>query len=315
MLQKTTVTILALGALLMGSFALAQTDSTSSPQANTPPIIKPLPVVFPIAELGGCTSKEACKAYCEDVTHRDACYAYAQTHGLMRADEVARARAFIKESYLNERGASSSVEAILAAKGGPGGCTTRDACKTFCDDPANSNVCLLFAKEHKLMTTEQIGLAKKLAGQVGPGGCKGEGCKTYCQNSEHQQVCIEFARQNGFISEDDATQRLEHMQLSSTTRPLPPLNAKERERTGSTTSPGRLPPKPNTASTTRPGVFNGNQRPPQPAGSSSTQNIDYSKPPYHCTPAQAAEGACESPSTASEQGGSLFFAILHFFGI
>ncbi len=51
---------------------------------------------FPIADLGGCTDKDACRAYCDDPTHRDACFTFAQTHGLMSQSEVERARAYIQ---------------------------------------------------------------------------------------------------------------------------------------------------------------------------------------------------------------------------
>lgn len=292
--------MLAFGALLTGSIALAQTGST------TPPAFRPLPVTFPITELGGCTGKEACRVYCEDAAHRDACYAYAEAHGLMRAEEIQKARQFIKEHAsstpkmipgLPLRGnASSSIDAILAEGGGPGGCTTRDACKIFCNDPANSTVCLQFAKDHKLMTEREIELAKKLHSQVGPGGCQGEQCKQYCSDREHSQVCITFARQNGFISKDDADKRLEMMKMSSTTPRLLPINEDGRK-IGSTTAPRPDLIKPfkdaRGASTTGPNLFKEPQRPPQPQ-----------KPPH------PTEG-----SSTNEQSSSIFLAILHFFGL
>lgn len=307
MLNKTIVTALALGALLTGSVALAQTNTGSTTPPQPPPVFKPLPVIFPITELGGCTSKEACRVYCETAAHHDACFAYAKTHGLMRAEEIEKARQFIKERAsstpkmipgLPLRGnASSSIEAILAAGGGPGGCTTRDACKTYCDDTAHSAECLAFAKAHNLMTGPEIERAKKLHDQVGPGGCKGEQCKEYCKDSEHIQVCVTFAEQNGFISNGDAERRLERVKFASTTRPLPIKPDGER---GPAT--GAFKPNPklngeNHGSTTKP-FINSAGTAPRP--------FNEKVPPPPPRPAA---------SSSDEQGGSIFFAILHFFGI
>lgn len=335
MLYKTLATGLALGALLTGSVAFAQTSS------STPPA----PAVFPIAELGGCASKEACKLYCDESANKDACLAYAEKRGLMRKDEIEKARTFLKARIASstpaiKRIASTTLDAILAEKGGPGGCTTREACKLYCDDTANSATCLEFAKTHKLMTAAQIELAKKLRAQVGPGGCKGEECKNYCADVSHEQVCLEFAKTNGFISKDEAEKRA--LRIASTTRMLPPNMGSTTLRNGSTTSP-RKPelrpenklenrPENKVGSSTRPQVFKEMQKPalpPKPATQNTStgtnadgSNIDYSKPPYHCTPAQAEEGACDEdrfpgykPAPGSEQGGSIFLSILRFFGL
>lgn len=293
-LKKTIVTALALGALVTAGAALAQTNDTGS---TTPPhLTAPLSVVFPIAELGGCTSKDACRVYCDDPANHDACFAYAQTHGLMHKDEVDRARAYLQAHPIVRKivqsVASSTVDAILATQGGPGGCTTRDACKTFCNDAANSAVCLQFAKDHKLMSVQEIEKAKKLHAQVGPGGCKGEECKIFCQDNTHQRVCVAFAEQNGFISKDEATKRLEITKISSTTKQFLPIHV-DGERMGSTTTQKpKLNGDTHLASTTRPNTFKEPQRPPQPQ-----------KPPH------PTEG-----SSTSEQSGSVFFSILHFFG-
>src|SRR3989344_6043017 len=75
------------GTLLAASIAFAQSEppSTSSGQAT---------IIFPIAELGDCNSKEECKTYCDDSTNAEACLSFAETHGLMLKAEVEKARAF-----------------------------------------------------------------------------------------------------------------------------------------------------------------------------------------------------------------------------
>jgi hypothetical protein len=297
--QKTIVTALALGALLTGTLALAQTPSTgstSSPQAGTP-AFKPLPVIFPISELGGCGSKEACRVYCDIDTNHDACFAYAQTHGIMRADEIQKAREFLKAHSASStaprpgpRSPNASIDAVLATQGGPGGCTTREACKTYCDEQANADGCLKFAQAHNLMSADQISMARKLQAQIGPGGCKGAQCKEYCADSEHEQVCVAFAQQNGFISKDDAEQRMQRMQLASTTRPMPPIPVNRDGKIGSSTmpKPDMRPANAVFGTSTRPDGFENIKKPPPP------------KP---------AAGA------SSDQGGSVFMSILRFLGI
>ena len=86
------------------------------------------PVAYPIAQLNNCGSKAECKAYCDIAANRDACYAYAQTHGLMTKDQVALARK-------------------LQSAVGPGGCQG-EACKTYCNDSAHGQLCIAFAQKN-----------------------------------------------------------------------------------------------------------------------------------------------------------------------
>jgi hypothetical protein len=85
-MRRTLIVSGALAAFFAASIAFAQTAS------STPA----LSVVFPIAELGSCSSKESCKAYCDVAAHQDACLAYAETHGLMKKEDTDKARIVIK---------------------------------------------------------------------------------------------------------------------------------------------------------------------------------------------------------------------------
>ncbi len=83
-------------------------------------------------------------------------------------------------------------------------CQNKNDCKNFCDDPKNSDVCFAFAKQHNLMTPEEISNAKKFqgAGMVGPGGCKGQtACEQYCGDPAHLEECTAFAEKNGIMSD------------------------------------------------------------------------------------------------------------------
>lgn len=129
MLKKIASTILALGFLLAGSVVFAQTGERS-----VMPIFKPLPVVFPILELGGCDSKSACRVYCNAAANKDACYAYAQPHGLMTRDQVTLAKK-------------------LRAQVGPGGCRGEE-CKTYCQNSDHAQLCVEFARQNGFISKD-----------------------------------------------------------------------------------------------------------------------------------------------------------------
>ena len=149
-----------LGAIFVLSAALA------SAQEST--------VTFPVPELGNCTSKSKCRAYCDDLAHVKECVAFAESHGLMSAGEAKQAREF-------ER---------LGGKG-PGGCTSKDSCESYCEDATHMRQCLDFAKRSGMMSGEELQEAEKVAaylegGGTMPGGCRGEkGCRAYCGDGAH----------------------------------------------------------------------------------------------------------------------------------
>jgi hypothetical protein len=53
-------------------------------------------ITFPVAELGNCADKAACKAYCDDAANLDECVAFASSRGLMNKDESDKAKNFAK---------------------------------------------------------------------------------------------------------------------------------------------------------------------------------------------------------------------------
>lgn len=228
MARKLFLASLSLGVLVPLSFALAQN------------------ITFPIDELGGCNSKDECRAYCEAPANMETCLSFGERNGLMSAEEAARARKLSKlsgpagcrgkecKTYCNdsahfeecrafaqERGLTppggkpprgvkgpqideNRAMQAIEAQGGPGGCKTKDACRTYCSSEGNMKECFAFAKEHKLMSDEDIARAERFANQEGPGGCRGESCKDYCENPEHAEKCIAFAEKNDFIKHEEA---------------------------------------------------------------------------------------------------------------
>ena len=150
-------------------------------------------VTFPVPELGNCTSKSKCRAYCDDLTHVKVCVAFAESHGLISAEEARQAREF-------ER---------LGGKG-PGGCTSKDSCESYCENPEHMRQCLDFAKQAGMMNSEELQEAEKVAayldgGGTMPGGCRGEKkCRAYCEDTAHAEECVAFATKAGFMSEKEA---------------------------------------------------------------------------------------------------------------
>ena len=60
-----------------------------------------------------------------------------------------------------------------------GNCTSKEQCKTYCDDPINHNSCISFAESHGLMNEEEVKIARAIGTQKGPGGGVGLQCKKY----------------------------------------------------------------------------------------------------------------------------------------
>lgn len=91
---------------------------------------KMLPLMRSGKTPGGCRSKAACDAYCDDPAHLDECIAFAEKTGMMSKQEAAMVR---KTGGL-----------------GPGGCRGKMACDAFCSKPANEKTCREFGEKHGL---------------------------------------------------------------------------------------------------------------------------------------------------------------------
>ena len=201
-------------------------------------------ITFPIAELGGCESKEQCKTYCDDPANIEACVAFAESNGLMNRDEAAQARTFAGQTgpggcrgpecrticadpayraeciaFAREHGLvpppqgpqvneptidEDKAMRVVEERGGPGGCRTKDECRAFCDIEGNMETCLAFATEHDLMSPEDLERARKMMTEGGPGGCRGMQCRAYCESPDHAEECLAFAEAQGFIPPEEA---------------------------------------------------------------------------------------------------------------
>lgn len=199
-------------------------------------------ITFPVAELGNCRTKAACKAYCDKEENRKACITFAKKQGLMNEMQAQKAEKavnlppeggpggcknfgqckiycsisdhaqeciqFAREHKLIEE--EEAQEALRMAEiirnrslKLPGNCDSKESCKEYCSQEEHVDECLSFAKEAGMLDERQYEIAKKTRGK-GPGGCKGEECKEYCRDEAHIEECISFAKEHGLISEKEA---------------------------------------------------------------------------------------------------------------
>lgn len=151
-----------------------------------------LEVSYPVAELGNCTDKAACKVYCDEPANVDACLSFAEKNNLMSKDEIKTAKNFKKTGMT-----------------GPGGCKGKDECKTYCSNPVHMDECVTFAEKNGMMSGEKLEEAKKvqaaIAKGIKPPACGGkEACDAYCSSSEHVEECVKFGEAAGIIRKEDA---------------------------------------------------------------------------------------------------------------
>ncbi|MDO8557002.1 MAG: hypothetical protein Q7R98_00875 [Candidatus Jorgensenbacteria bacterium] len=173
----------AVSAVIVSTAVFAQTQTNTASAAN---------IQYPVQELGGCTSEQNCKTYCDDSANINACVSFAEKNNLMSQEDIVMAKKF----------------ATAGAKG-PGGCTSKDSCDAFCNDAANIDECVSFAEQNGMMPPEQLKEAKQVQAAikrgVKPPACGGKkACDSYCQSADHMEECMNFALAAGFMNEQEA---------------------------------------------------------------------------------------------------------------
>lgn len=140
-------------------------------------------ITFPVAELENCADKNACKAYCDELSHADACAAFAKKYGFGDA--------------------RAAQQAAALPNIGPGGCVSASECKKYCDETDHFDECIQFAESSGLLNKKEIQQARK-AITKGPGGCTGiKECKQYCSEEENHLECADYAHRKGQISDSE----------------------------------------------------------------------------------------------------------------
>lgn len=164
-------------------------------------------ITYPIAKLGGCEDRLACKAYCEDENNRVACEEFASNYGISSAPKVDRSE---KMKQVKE-------------DGGPGQCAVgaedpQTSCKAYCDSIEHIDECVAYGKSHGLLTGEQLVEAEKVSsalkrGAKLPKGCTNQSsCKETCENPstiEQAKSCFAFGKEAGLLPDDFNEERAE----------------------------------------------------------------------------------------------------------
>ncbi|MCK5096348.1 MAG: hypothetical protein KAR24_03275, partial [Candidatus Pacebacteria bacterium] len=144
---------------------------------------------------GGCDSVASCEAHCEDLNNIGQCVAFAEKHGLLTGTELAEAK---KIMTALQQGAEL-----------PGGCRDPQECKMYCEDATHMGECLTFAEAAGMMSSEEIGEARRMLPYIEKGETPGQcttksGCENYCANDSNFGECVDFAEKAGFMSVEEA---------------------------------------------------------------------------------------------------------------
>ncbi len=172
-------------------------------------------IQYPVAELGNCKNQSACRSYCDKPENTNVCLDFAEKNNLMSKEEIGLAKKFV--------GSGSK---------GPGGCSGKGACSTYCDNITHIDECVAFAEKNGLMSSKELEEAKKVQSAIAKGvkppacGNKKE-CDVYCEDSNHMEECINFGVAAGFIQgkELEDSQKM----LAAIKRGVKPLPCKGRK--------------------------------------------------------------------------------------
>lgn len=143
---------------------------------------------------GGCTGRESCNRYCDDVSHIDECISFAEQNGMISGNELAEAR---------------KVQAAIAKGIKPPACGGKQACNQYCSEASHMEECITFGRAAGLMSEQELQDSQKMLVAikkgVKPPACMGkEECDAYCSESSHMEECMTFAAAAGFMSEQEA---------------------------------------------------------------------------------------------------------------
>ena len=236
---------LSASALFAGLVLIASAQSFSGGPRRQPETIS-----FPVAELGNCGSQVECRAYCNQPANLQACTNFASEHHLISLAQREQNQKFAKAIKSGGPGGCQSLEtcqafcsqtsnfqtcAKFAKDNGlisgedsqriqkfnqlvqsgqtPGGCQSKDACESYCEDQSHKQECTDFAAKLGIISQSQAKKIKSISS--GPGGCDSlDACQEYCNDPAHHDECLKFATDNGLIKPQDAeeiTSAVDHM--------------------------------------------------------------------------------------------------------
>ncbi len=194
--MKITKESTTAGAVILDAFYFTLGGETPAKKNADEPIQEDTSVIYPIVELGNCTSESNCKQYCAQPGNMLVCANYGEKKGLVSPEDAKKTREFAD---------------VLRGEG-PGGCKDQKTCEGYCNGTAHLNECVSFAEKHNLIPASQLKEAKQVAQALNaggklPGGCTDKNsCESYCKDLSHGSECVDFAEKAGFMSATDAAE-------------------------------------------------------------------------------------------------------------
>jgi len=152
---------------------------------------KAIELISTVGGPGGCSTFGECDTFCSTSENDQVCMDYAVEHRLIPEEEIEKIQKMMN---------------IV----GPGGCRGERECHDYCGQIEHGDECFTFAKENNLISEDEIrmmekemGIMKKLEGNGGPGGCRGEReCHDYCSDHNNIDECMAFAVDAGVMPVD-----------------------------------------------------------------------------------------------------------------
>ena len=89
---------------------------------------------------GGCKSPDECRTFCDNPSNQEECFKFARDNGIAPQEQLQQM----------EKGMQ------MIRQGGPGGCKNPEECRTFCDDPSNTNECMNFGEKSGMMKPQEV---------------------------------------------------------------------------------------------------------------------------------------------------------------
>ncbi len=166
---------------------------------------------------GGCTGKDACEQYCNEINNIDKCISFAEKNNLLPPAELEEAK---------------KVQAAIARGVKPPPCGNKNACDAYCEEPEHMEECITFGAEAGFIQGKELEDAQKMLQAikkgVKPPPCKGkEACDEYCSTPENMEVCMNFAMEAGFMNEQEKTDSQKMLQAIK--KGVKPPNCKGKE--------------------------------------------------------------------------------------
>ena len=166
---------------------------------------------------GGCTTKDSCEAYCNNINHIDECISFAENNNLIPPEELEEAK---------------KVQAAIKKGAKPPPCGNKKQCDIYCEEPEHMEECITFGIEAGFIQGKELEDVQKMLQAVKrgvkPPPCKGrEACDEYCSSPDNMEVCMTFAMEAGFMSEQEKADSQKMLQALKKGVKPPPCKGRE----------------------------------------------------------------------------------------